>query len=172
MEKEFSETVLNILAKDFYIQTEVWGTHFSGTKLRIDAVAMPKESTKWKNPDVCFGIEFKAKQNLKDTTHKTHWINQCIDYANTNWDKFGYMYIFSCPSVFENLGDVIKGEPWLWNRILSNQGVGRLDFNKYHGLTFYLQDTHRIWSEKGGVASGKVWSLKRKFGRGATYKHY
>lgn len=170
MEKIFANNILELLKDDFIIVTEVWGTHFSGARLRIDAILKPKDPTKWKNPDVCFGIEFKLAEKLKDTKDKTLWIKQCIDYANTEWDNYGYLYIFSCPSIFDKLEYAVMGNQWLWNRILSNLGVGRLDMNNYHGWTFYLQDTHRIWSQKGGVASGKNWSLKRKFGRD-SYKY-
>lgn len=170
MEKNFSTNILNQLATDFYIVEQVYGTHFSGARLRIDAILKPKDISKWKNQNVCFGIEFKLAEKLKDTKDKTLWIKQCIDYANTNWDNYGYIYVFSCPSIFDKLEYSVQDKGWLWNRILSNLGVGRLDNHNYHGLTFFLQDSHRIWSEKGGVASGKKWTLKRKFGRD-SYKH-
>jgi len=159
-----------MLSKDFHIAEQVKGTHFSKAKLCIDAIVRPKDTCKWKNPDVCLGIEFKLEEKLKDTKDKTLWVKQCIDYANTRWDNYDeYLYIFSCPSIFY-LDNVVKGDPWLWNRILSNLGVGRLDLDKNHGWTFYLQDSHRIWSENEGVAQGKNWALKRKFGR-AGFKH-
>jgi hypothetical protein len=170
LEKQFVDDILKILEVDFYIHREVMGTHFSGSRLRIDAVVRPKENTLWKNQNVFFGIEFKCEESLKDTKDSTHWIKQCIDYANTNWDDYGYMYVFSCPSVFNKIDFAIKGNEWLWNRILSNLGVGRLDYNKYHGWAFYLQDTHKIWGQNGGVTSGKHWTLKRKFGRD-SFKH-
>lgn len=113
-----------------------------------------------------FGIEFKLIEKLNSTKDNTFWINQCIDYANTNWDKYGYIYIFSCPSIFDNIEYAVRGYKWLWNRILSNLGVGRLVHHKHYGWTFYLQDTHRIWSQKDGVIAGKTWSLNRKFGHG------
>ncbi len=165
MEKNYAENILSQLKNDFYIEEQVYGSHFSGARLRIDAILKPKNNLIWKNPNVSFGIEFKLEEKLKDTKDKTLWIKQCIDYANTNWDNYGYIYVFSCPSIFETLEYTFQDKSWLWNRILSNLGVGRIENHNYHGLTFYLQDTHRIWSKNGGVASGKHWTLKRKFGR-------
>lgn len=170
MEKIYAENILKILRNDFYIEPQVYGTHFSGARLRIDAVVKPRDVSKWKNPGICFGIEFKLEEKLKGTKDKTLWIKQCIDYANTRWDNYGYMYIFSCPSIFGKLDQVIQGNQWLWNRILSNLGVGRLDNHKSYGWTFFLQDTHRVWSQREGIASGKHWTLKRKFGRD-SFKH-
>lgn len=170
MERIFVEEVLNLLSKDFVIQREVLGTHFSGARLRIDAVLKPKDISLWKNPDVVIGVEFKLEEKLKSTKDKTLWIKQCIDYANTKWDNYGYLYIFSCPSIFDKLEYTVKGDQWLWNRILSNLGVGRLDKNDYNGWAFYLQDSHRIWSQKHGISYGKHWTLKRKFGRD-SFKH-
>ena len=170
MEKIYADYIIKLLSNDFYIVEQVYGTHFSGARLRIDAIAKPKDISNWKNPDVCFGIEFKLQENLKDTHDSTHWIKQCIDYANTKWDNYGYIYVFSCPSIFDKLDYAVQGNQWLWNRILSNLGVGRLDNHKYYGWSFFLQDTHRVWSQRDGVTSGKHWTLKRKFGRD-SYKH-
>jgi hypothetical protein len=170
MERIFAESVLKKLEQDFLISQEVMGTHFSGARLRIDAVIRPKDTSGWKNKDVALGIEFKLEEKLRSTKDKTHWIKQCIDYANTKWDSYGYLYVFSCPSIFDKLDYAVKGNQWLWNRVLSNLGVGRLDFDTYHGLTLYLQDTHRIWSENTGICSGKDWSLIRRFGRD-SFKH-
>lgn len=164
MEKIFADKILQVLGRDFIVTKEVYGSHFSGARLRIDAVLKPKNICEWKNSDVSLGIEFKFTEKLASTKDKTLWLKQCIDYANTKWDDYGYIYVFSCPSISgENEG--IKGDPWLWNRILSNLGVGRLDYHVSYGWTFYLQDQHRIWSEKHGVVCGKHWDLKRKFGR-------
>ena len=75
-------TFLKQLTNDFYIK-QVYRTHFSGVRLRIDAVLKPKDTSQSKNPDVCLGIEFKLEEKLKDTKDKIVWIKQCIDYANT-----------------------------------------------------------------------------------------
>lgn len=165
MEKFFSSGVLETLSPHFFIQREVRGTHFSNKRLRIDAVLKPKDISLWKNPDTCFGVEFKLEEKLYGTKEKTAWISQCIDYANTKWDDFGYMYIFSCPSIFDKLRYTVGDEGWLWNRILSQQGVGRLDKVPNYGWTFFLQDQDRIWSESDGVVCGKRNNMKRKFGR-------
>lgn len=164
MEKDFSEKVLQDLSPYFNIETQVRGTHFSSTKLIVDAVLTPKDKSKWKDENVCFGIEFKCESKLESIKDNILWINQCIDYADTNWNKYGYIHIFSCPGIFDKLKRSLKDLP-LWNRLISNMGVGTLENHPRYGWTFYLQDSHRIWSQKDGVISGKHWSLKRKFGR-------
>ena len=69
VEKIFSKQVLSLLSDAFEIKTEVFGTHFSGTRLRIDAVLKPKDTAKWKNKNVVLGIEFKDKEKLDGIKH-------------------------------------------------------------------------------------------------------
>jgi hypothetical protein len=47
---------------------------------------------------------------------------------------------------------------------MSHLGIGELRFDQRYGLTFFLQQSHRIWSQLNGVESGKSWSMEREFG--------
>lgn len=164
-EKDFQNNVLQVLAEFFVIDTQVSGTHFSGKRMKIDAVLKPRQLLEWKNPSVAFGIEFKSPNKLKSTTDKTHWLTQCVDYANTNWNDYGYIHIFSCPAIFDTLLHTnLPESQWLLNRLLSNMGIGELKQHSSYGWCFYLQNSHLIWSEKRGVVAGKTWTLQRTFG--------
>ena len=164
-EKKFQESVFSILQNHFKIEKQVSGKHFSGKKFLIDAVIQPLDLTEWKNKEIAFGVEFKSPDKLKSTNDTTGWFAQCIDYANTNWDSYGYINIFSCPRLFDDLTFAnVQDSRLLINRLFSNLGIGELYKHKNYGFCFYLQNSHLIWSEKRGVIGGKNWSLKRKFG--------
>lgn len=163
-EEAFKQTVFEKLKQHFNIAHEVNGKHFSGNNMRIDAIATPKENNLWKNHSVALGIEFKDDERLRgDTTNYTGWLAQCIDYSNTKWDRFGYIYIFTCPGLSDSLSKHI-GQFDLLPHIMGHLGIGELKFDERYGLTFFLQGQHRIWSQVRGVEMGKSWDMKRKFG--------
>ena len=88
-EKELKENYLKRLERDFFIDEEVTGTHFSGESKRIDAVLKPKSPHNWKNPQVAIGIEFKDTPRFSktyDTNNYTKWLAQCFDYTLCSWD--------------------------------------------------------------------------------------
>jgi hypothetical protein len=58
-EAALSNLYLTDLEPHFYIEREITGSHFSGKRLRLDAVLKPKAASMWKREDVAFGIEFK-----------------------------------------------------------------------------------------------------------------
>lgn len=165
-EVEYKVRVFSRLEHDFDLIPEVWGTHFSGKRLRLDAIAIPKVKQSWKNPNVVLGIEFKDEMRLRDTTHYTQWLAQCVDYAHTKWDQFGYIFIFACPGLLEGIHTTatVGDNAWLLARMMSHLGIGELRFDPRYGLTFFLQQSHRIWSQHKGVESGRIWSLVREFG--------
>ncbi|CAH0998008.1 hypothetical protein EMA8858_04143 [Emticicia aquatica] len=165
MEKEFKVEVKNTLSNDFDFYSEVQGTHFSGMRLRIDDIVVPKDISNWKNKKVAFGIEYKDTKRIDgDTTNFTSWIAQCVDYANTKWDNFGYIYILTCPSIHSTsfIKEVDKEK--MLTKVMSHLGIGELKNLDRYGWSIVLQENHRIWSEFRGVESGKHWSLERKFG--------
>lgn len=165
LEKDFQNRVLEVLDKFFNIDTQITGRHYSGRLMKIDAILKPRQPQSWKDPNVALGVEFKSPDKLGSTTDKSHWMTQCVDYANTDWNNYGYIHIFSCPAIFESLQNANVHEGiWLLNRLLSNMGVGELKHHPNYGWCFYLQDSHLIWSEKRGVVSGRVWKLRRTFG--------
>ncbi len=165
-EAAFKARVLNILRDEFYIWTEVEGTHFSGKRLRLDAVVAPKVTTAWKTPHVALGIEFKSEIRLSGGMKAlTKWFAQCVDYAHTEWDGFGYLYVFACPGMIEDMQSPSAGQSaWLLRRVMGQIGIGELRFDPRRGLSFYLHQDHRLWSQRDGVESGRFWTLTRTFG--------
>jgi len=173
-EKLLQKHILDLLSSDFEIEEQVKGKHFSGAKLKIDAIIIPKVTVGWKDEIPVLGLEFKNNLRLKgDTKNYTKWLAQCIDYSHTEWGEYGYIYVFACPGLIEGLPyqtdvDPTKNDPdsiqWLLPRIMSQLGVGELKNSNKYGWTFYLQNEHRIWSQKEGVREGNRWSLTRKFG--------
>lgn len=160
--------VINQLSNSFIFHRHVGGKHFSAKQLQIDFVIKPIDCSNWKNKKICFGLEFKDMPNLNqkgDTTDFTKWLAQCVDYSNTNWDNYGYIYILTCPgitsSVFMNKVDSSS----LLTRVLGHLGIGELKLLKTYGWTITLHGDHRIWSQKKGVETpGKMWNLERVFG--------
>jgi len=161
-EKQIVDYWVKRLSKHFYIEQEVTGKHFSGKNLRIDAIIRPKDTTNWANKDIAFGVEFKDIEFFKsdfDTKNYTKWMKQCVDYANTYFEGYGYLYILICPSR--------TPEKYSFSlHLLSQLGVGQIVDSEYLGVTIMLNQTHKIWSEKNGVMEGKRWKLERKFGNG------
>ncbi len=166
-EKQLSEKYLSILYDDFTISTEVKGCHFSGKKMRLDAVVKPRDVTHWKNKDVSLGIEFKDSERYftnYDTKNYTKWLAQCVDYTNTEWNDFEYIYIFTCPGILKDIPDNIIQDQMFFTHFFGQLGIGELTEIPGYGLTFALHNTHRMWSKNNGVEQAKTWSLKRKFG--------
>lgn len=166
-EKNLKKDYLSILKKDFNVFEEVSGRHFSNKRMRIDAVVTPKKKEGWKNENVAFGIEFKDTIRFSesyDTKDFTKWLSQCIDYSNTEWKDFGYIYIFCCPSLIEGVPSHLVGSGMFLRNFLGQMGIGELTEEGRYGLSFLLHGHHRIWSQCGDVEMGKHWNLKRKFG--------
>jgi len=165
MEKDFKTEIQNKLKDHFDFFPEIKGTHFSGKRLSIDHIIIPKNNTEWKNKNIVFGLEYKDVGRIDgDTTNFTSWLAQCVDYANTNWDEYGYIYILTCPGIRSSEFMQAVDSDWMLARVMGHLGIGELKIIKNYGLTITLQDSHRIWSENKGVESGKKWNLERKFG--------
>lgn len=166
-EEDIKNSYLSLLKIDFNIDVEVEGIHFTGKKLNLDAVVRPRNNKLWKNENTALGIEFKDTARFRsnfDTKDFTKWLAQCIDYSNTRWGKYGYLYIFACPSITDNVPEHVLGNEQFVVNLMSQLGVGELKkLNKY-GLTFILNGRHRVWSRNKGVEAGKSWNLLRKFG--------
>lgn len=155
------------LERNFHVYHEVHGKHFSGKKLKLDAILRPKDSHLWKNPDVALGIEFKDTirfSNNYDTKDFTKWLAQCLDYSNTSWNGFGYIYIFACPSLVDGVAEQVIGNPMFITNFMGQLGIGELKEMAYYGLSFVLHGHHRIWSSMSGVEYGKHYTLTRRFG--------
>lgn len=168
-EEEQVNELIDELKEDFHTHSPVYGKHFSGKTMKIDAVVVPKDIREWKSDEVVLGIEAKDHMQLSGAKGFTKWIAQCVDYANTKWESFGYIYIFAYPSLIKGVTKHLKltknsGVPWLLPRILAQLGIGELRHDDNTGLTFILNQSHSIWSKKHGVQEGKFRTMKRVFG--------
>lgn len=128
------DQVLPRLAHHFHIHREVTGLHPCGKRLRIDAIAVPRDSSLWARQDIALGIEFKrATASGRGDSSKV--IRQCLDYTLVDWKGFGTgLPIFYCPgfsqiqawrdlkdwSAFSFQDDGFLGE-WVANEPLTEQ---------------------------------------------------
>lgn len=167
-ELQYSQDVLQRLSDHFYIEEQVIGAHISGAQLRIDAVLRPKMAMLWANESVALGIEFKARDSIKnDARSFTGWMAQAVDYSLTNWAGYGHLPIFICPGIDLNdlppefrTREVVR----FAERVLSQFNIGVLTHSDHLGYHFLSQGDHKIWSELYGVQEGKRWKLDRKIG--------
>jgi hypothetical protein len=169
-EEEMAKVVLRRLEPWFDIEREVRGRHSMGAKCRIDAVITPKNGDKWKRSDVALGIEFKvtaARLYHPGLKELTAWTAQAIDYSFAEWDGYGRLPIFLCPSPFSAhkfAEDPRQAAEHFATGLLSQFSVGSLGLYKRAGLSFVMQGRHRIWSERFGVEHGKRWNVKPRTG--------
>ncbi|MDJ0737584.1 MAG: hypothetical protein QNJ47_26565 [Nostocaceae cyanobacterium] len=168
-EASLTTRYLTDLEPHFHIKREVMGTHFSGKRLRLDAVLKPKIASSWKREDVAFGIEFKDTERFAqnyDTKNLTKWLAQCVDYSNTDWDDFGYLYIFCCPSLLDEVPESVLPNPNLMfvRNFMGQMGIGEIKYLPRYGLSILVHGHHRIWSATKGVEYGKTYKLDRCFG--------
>lgn len=164
-EKEVRESTLARLSSHFLIHEEVWGTHWSGRRLRIDAVITPKDDSDWKTKSPRLGVEFKNFRAFKpsgDMKDYTRWWSQCHDYAETDFDGCGYVPVFSYNG-FSHYRQRMGSDSAaafavrFWGRL----GVGEI---RPDDLLFVMNGTNKIWSESRGVIDGSRISMERKFG--------
>jgi hypothetical protein len=164
-EADLASAALVELDPYFTADREVWGTHCSGKRLRLDAVLRPRDPTGWADPPPAFGVEFKnAYAGSFDTRHFTTWAAQAVDYAHTQWDGYGPLTIFACPAISaafaaDRTASALAAAR-LMVRVLGQLGVGELGETGY-GWTLRLNGDN-IWSERYGVH--RKWSLDRKVG--------
>src|SRR5262249_34150150 len=152
---QLSQCVLAVLGDYFAIDTEVGGTHCSGRRLRLDAVLRPFDNDGWRDPDPAFGVEFKNVKESAGTNGFMKWAAQAVDYAHTNWDRGGYMTVFTCPPVTAGISTGGPDSGWLMAHFLGQMAVGELGKTP-DGWTMRLcGDT--IWSERYGIH--RKWSL-------------
>lgn len=162
------DRVLKALSPHFHIHREVTGTHWSGKRIRIDAIVVPKDDSAWKTREPRLGIEFKNFNGFSpslDMKDYTRWWSQCHDYAETDFDEHGYVYVFSYNgfSHYQKRASHPSTAAMavrFWGRL----GVGELSPDSRRGLTFTIQ-TSKVWSEANGPEqAAKTWEMKRKFG--------
>lgn len=172
-EDSLAKSVLAKLEPHFHIHEQVSGRHFSGKAMRIDAIVVPKDAAAWakSSSPPRLGIEFKNFRKFSpafDTKDYTKWWAQCVDYANTEFDGFGFVYVFTYNG-FEHYRQATS-DGWHAQavRIFGQLGVGELvpgvdGYPLRPSLMFMLKGSS-IWSEARGVTGGRQWSMERRFG--------
>jgi hypothetical protein len=184
-EAGFAQQVIPALMPHFNIHTEVHGTHPTGRRLRIDAVAVPRSPDGWSRSDIALGIEFKAPSEREDQRRERKGnakiICQCIDYTLTDWDGFGYLPIFFCPGFAESRAVESRafdffadpkdynegfrhGIGFMMQAILGQSNAGELIHSDHLGWAFVINGHHRIWTEKYGIGEGSRNKLLRSIG--------
>jgi hypothetical protein len=168
-EEEFRYFVEQDIEKYFHIDREVWGTHLSGAKLRIDAVIRPKDTSEWANKDISFGVEFKSPSMLKTLGSQLAFSKQCIDYTFTKFQNYGFLPILMFPKLTVDAfitERCAQGYRHIFNQYL----VGEMDYYEHYCteyknkvLCIKMADTHCIWAN-GIVYEGKRNKLIPKFG--------
>lgn len=180
-EQAFVDATLEELAPHFHIEQQVWLEHWTGRRLRVDAILRPRESEAWKDEHPVFAVEFKMPmlfhtgKGWGDTKDFTAWAAQSVDYTNSLWrSSFGEqrLRVFTCPSVtapFENGPNnpnesTLSNPAFYMSRLLWQLGVGELAKLERNGWTLLGQGDHVLWSQRHGVHEGKHWSLKPRVG--------
>lgn len=157
LEKDVSEDLLERLRKHFHIDQEVNGTHFSGKRVRIDAVLVPRDRSCWAGDTIHIGLEIKrGKDSIGEASKQAA---QAVDYSHSYFDKYGYLFIFCWPDPTHG---VFGSRSGFYQRFLGQLGVGFLR-NNCGSLELHLKG-HLVWSEKLGPVDARRWKLERKFG--------
>ena len=166
-EQELVDAVARRLERWFVVEREVWGKHCSGRDLRVDAMIRPRDPSNWANPDVAFGVEFKASSSLDGVKGLTKWFAQAVDYTHVDWPGYGRCVVLMCPGA-----DAWMRAQWsvgegadlhIFKRVMGQQNVGELVLRWDAGFSILVNDG-KVWSERYGVANGKNWSLSVRTG--------
>jgi len=157
-EKIVTEKINEILACKFDVFHQVKGTHPSSkVKKRIDMVIVPKFD--WDGKNVAFGVELKKDSFLdKNTKDYCRHFSQSVDYANTDWDGFGFLFVLTYPSFIPKWAK----DQSLLQRIGGRLGVGELKVFKNNDFSIMINGHHVYCSDRGVIE--KQWNFKRKFG--------
>jgi hypothetical protein len=162
-ENQIADTVLTALGPMFFLEREVWGTHCSGARVRLDAILRPRDPTDWFDEAPAFGVEFKSRVD-----QGAEALGQCANYMHTMWDGYGVLPIFLCPAVCSRWAWARGGEQgaWLVTRMLGQFGVGELDWVNQGGRGRWRLERAGtcIWDSDRGPSAGSVSSLAVKVG--------
>lgn len=160
-EELFTKIILKCLEPHFEISREVWGTHLSGKKVKIDVILKPRDNSDWRNKDLVIGLEIKNPLFWETNNRRdTDLLAQCVDYSMSSFKGVKDMVVLICP-----LPHKIKSDKLI--RFVSRYNVGHLGFNDKDGICFYYGG-QPFWIEKrkNGQAVGvlKKSLLSQKFG--------
>lgn len=162
MSEEIATSIfIKFFEKDFHIERNVSGKHFTGKRQNIDLVLIPKDTTELMNKNLVFGIEMKNPFLDRSKGRKNSDIMaQCLDYALSDFEKYPDMIVLVCtiPPRYER-------EKALLN-FISRYNVGYVAFTE-RKLSFNLAELI-IWSSDYGFGSLLKNSLmKQKIGNRA-----
>jgi len=160
-EEDIAEYVLDVLGDHFHIEREVWGKHWTGKPLRIDAIMRPRDTAGWPTPAV-LGVEFKSTAVWGHSDDAERAAAQAIDYAHTAFGSYGLVPVFLCPSPLERF------TPNTWDgivapredqraaalcRMLWQFKIGGLSYAEPHGWALTSGDgSQLVWAETSGPA--------------------
>lgn len=117
------DQVLPCLEPYFHIHREVTGLHPAGKRLRIDAIAVPRDLNQWARPDIALGIEFK-RSAASARGDSSRVIRQCLDYTLVDWKGFGSgLPIFYCPG-FEQIEAYRLYREWTPSQRVDDDWIG------------------------------------------------
>jgi hypothetical protein len=159
-ETELAQWAYDQLDPFFVIHREIWGTHCTDRRLRIDAILRPRQKSGWTDEDPAFGVEFKNPAAADGTKAYTKWAAQAVDYTHTNWDGYGRLLIATCPPVTQGVLGGVDAQ-WLLARVLGQLGVGELGISPSQGWMLRVSG-ERVWSQASGPRLN--WSIKSKQG--------
>ncbi|MGD3112202.1 hypothetical protein [Streptomyces sp. YGL11-2] len=97
-EKALAAFVLGKLDKWFHIEEQVPGRYWTGEETRIDAVLRPRDPEGWHDKEPAFGVEFKSLAPNSSTGDRYGWVAQAVGYTHCQWQGYGRLGIFLCPS--------------------------------------------------------------------------
>lgn len=107
-EAAFAQHVLQILDRWFHVEEQVTGRYWTGEPVRIDAVLRPRDPQPWHDDHPAFGIEFKHQGQDTGIYSGYDWVAQASTYTHSEWDGYGRLGIFLCPSPLSFL----LANPW------------------------------------------------------------
>lgn len=96
-EGALAEFVLAKMEPWFHVEEQVHGRYWNGEQTRVDAVLRPRDPDGWHDEDPAFAVEFKsAKPSSVGAGYG--WVAQAVAYTHCEWDGYGVLPIFLCPS--------------------------------------------------------------------------
>lgn len=156
---------LPTIEKHFYVDREVWGTHFSGARVRADMVIRPKVTDEWRNKEAAFAVEWKREEKMDGRVGDTSkWFAQCFDYACTKWDNYGWIYVLIGGGLTAHPARSKSNDFQFLPRVAAHIGIGELKLDGMEGLSIVFAREHRLWTEARGPVMAKTHGLVRKWG--------
>ncbi|WP_143055105.1 hypothetical protein [Nocardioides luteus] len=101
-EAALAEFVLAKMDRWFHIEEQVHGRYWTGEQTRIDAVLRPRDPDGWHDAVPAFAVEFKTARP-SSVGDGYGWVAQAVAYTHCEWDGYGVLPVFLCPSPLTGL---------------------------------------------------------------------